>query len=558
MKWLEDLSEWLVATSVRGTLVALAIFGMQWLLRRGLPAAWRHALWLPLMLVLALPVLPKVPFGVLPGEVQGMTGREVATPLVEKVAGAEVVFTPETKMKSNWQWNPLAMIWLGGCGGLLGFSILAHRRVLGRMRAAKVPTCESLSRWVDEAVKEVGLAKAPEVMVSRGVESPAVTGVFRPVLLLPAGFPGSLGEGQARLILLHELMHLKRFDLPLNALSWVIQAMHWFNPVVWLAFSRMRVDREAACDAQVLALSGDDRRSDYGHALLTLHASMGPVRRCPGLVGIFESRSALKERIREIACPRRSHPAWAAVGVTCMGCLTLLGATQTRERGPRDTPRTPMAVGELDPSQVALEKCLDAVILPELHWKDCALEEAVDDLRTALRKAAEIAKAELPKEVSLMIRAPRGFQPKRVTFESDRVSLRKALEVVAESNGLRIEVGDTGIVLSPREAESMPKAPRTADAEMISAAKAIVVPEIELVGAALVEAVNQLNQQVREASAGEPAFVIRIDPQKVDEHQMLPELRFRKISVLEALKYYADATQTLLTAGEKEIWITRH
>lgn len=54
---------------------------------------------------------------------------------------------------------------------------------------------------------------------------------------------------EAELVLKHELMHLKRCELPVNGLLCVLQALHWFNPLLWLAASHARQDRESACDA---------------------------------------------------------------------------------------------------------------------------------------------------------------------------------------------------------------------------------------------------------------------------------------------------------------------
>lgn len=70
--------------------------------------------------------------------------------------------------------------------------------------------------------------------------------------------------------MLHEFTHLKHYDLPLNWVMCMLQAMHWFNPLLWFAFARMRADRELACDARVLSIDATDRRAEYGGALLKL------------------------------------------------------------------------------------------------------------------------------------------------------------------------------------------------------------------------------------------------------------------------------------------------
>ena len=176
------------------------------------------------------------------------------------------------------------------------------------------------------------MKRLPRVMVSSAVGSPAVAGLLRPVLLLPASFPNGFSAGEARMVLLHELTHLKRHDLPLNWLLCVLQALHWFNPLLWLAFARMRTDRETACDAQVLGADAEDRRADYGHALLKLQHTVSHSHSALGLafVGIFE-RAGMRSRIRAIATPRRTHPAWGLVAALVIAALTLVGATRAQE-----------------------------------------------------------------------------------------------------------------------------------------------------------------------------------------------------------------------------------
>ena len=110
----------------------------------------------------------------------------------------------------------------------------------------------------------------------------------------------------------------------------MLQALHWFNPLLWLAFARMRADRETACDAQVLGTNMEDRRADYGHALLKLQSSGPHSGLSLAFVGIFE-RAGMRSRIRAIATHRRPHPAWGMAAAFMIAALTLAGATRAQE-----------------------------------------------------------------------------------------------------------------------------------------------------------------------------------------------------------------------------------
>ena len=97
MNTLDSLFEWVLAATLRASALAVVVLGLQFMLRRQLPATWRHALWLPMLLVLALPVLPKVPFGILPPQeapapVATQTPTVVsALPVAEKTAIAPAI-----------------------------------------------------------------------------------------------------------------------------------------------------------------------------------------------------------------------------------------------------------------------------------------------------------------------------------------------------------------------------------------------------------------------------------------------------------------------------------
>ena len=89
-------------------------------------------------------------------------------------------------------------------------------------------------------------------------------GLFQPTLLLPVHVRDKFDPTELRLIFLHELAHLKRGDVIAQGLIALLQILHWFNPILWFAFRRMRIDREPATDALVLSHTGEDEKERYG------------------------------------------------------------------------------------------------------------------------------------------------------------------------------------------------------------------------------------------------------------------------------------------------------
>src|SRR5690606_2319727 len=130
---------------------------------------------------------------------------------------------------------------------------------------------------------------------------PALFGFLRPRLLVPSEFLHPRHREQLRYMILHELAHYKRGDIPMNWIITFVQTLHWFNPVVWYAFYRMRADREVACDALALRYLTDDEAFAYGRTIISLYETNRPMPAVPGAVGILEDKRHLKRRITMIA-----------------------------------------------------------------------------------------------------------------------------------------------------------------------------------------------------------------------------------------------------------------
>jgi bla regulator protein BlaR1 len=552
MNTLDSLFEWVLAATLRASALAVVILGIQFVLRRRLPAPWRHALWLPMLLVLILPMLPKMPFGILPAREAAAPMAIEATassalPVAEKAAPAPVVERASLTVTGY-----IAIAWLTGACLMLGAGVAGYRRNLKRIKSGARSPDKKLAETLREATREVGLDAAPRVLMSPAVESPAVTGLIRPLLLLPASFPRGFSDAEARLILLHELTHVKRRDLPVNWLICVLQSMHWFNPLLWFAFARMREDREAACDAQVLSLGQTDRRSDYGHALLKLQSSAPATGLSLGFVGIFERSANLRSRIQEISTHRESHPAWRAAGVALIGVLTLVGATQAQERQPRREANTTQNGKAKDPRQVALEKKLDAIVIPVLSFEDVTLEEAVDFLRLRSVELDKTTEDAAQKGVNFIIKTT-SPKAKVAALALKDVSLRKAIENVAEAAGLSMVVNPFAVTLMSREdAEQFEKREKLLQSKAMTAASKIIIPVVDFEDTSLKEAVDFLNQRAGEIAEDGKSPKIELGTSEKGEAR-IQEMRLRNVPVSEVLRYLSETSKVSLSADDEVI-----
>ena len=126
---------------------------------------------------------------------------------------------------------------------------------------------------------------------------PMVWGIFKIRLALPQGVD-KWNEERLRLVLLHELAHAKRHDFLSHALTQLVCALYWFNPLVWWAAHRMTLDREHACDDLVLMQGSDP--GDYAGELLQVVAELNPSPRLGSAAVAMARSSKLEARIRSI------------------------------------------------------------------------------------------------------------------------------------------------------------------------------------------------------------------------------------------------------------------
>ena len=427
MNTLDSLFDWFFTATVRGALLTLAVLALQAALRGWMPARWRYALWLPVIFVLASPVLPQSRWS-LENWVDWKTRDAQIAVAAEDTSFdlAPIADAPQSMAASTpsalTDWRRVAQTgWLAGAAGVAGFVLAAYARTMRRIRRGAVPQGADLAAMLAETACAWGMPRAPRLLVSTEVRSPAVCGFLLPMLLLPADFPAAFTPREARLVLLHEITHLKRQDLPLNWLLWLLQAIHWCNPVLWFAFGRIRAGREAACDAQVLAGSVEDRRADYGHALLKLEGALAQSRLSLGFVGIFERAAGMPARLRAIAGYRRGHAAWGWLAGCLIAGLVFVGATRAQQ-----TQRT---------SDAELLQKLNAIVIPKLILKNATVSEAVDLLG---KKSVEFDPAKIGAKISVHPEVFRALAADtRITLSLTNIPLGEAMKYVTSLAGLK-------------------------------------------------------------------------------------------------------------------------
>lgn len=255
----------------------------------------------------------------------------------------------------------LASLWLTGAILSLLRILLASLRLHRLVRDCSPLDDRNVESLARSCARQVGLRRAPPILDAIELSSPAVAGLFWPKLLLPSHLPIAFSRGELRLMLLHEFAHLRRRDLQVSWLLSLLQALHWFNPLLRWAFNRLRADCEMACDEFVLtltqpAIGADSPRQTYGRTLLRLAEQMSQFPHEPmpaglgptglGPIGILDTPRHLHRRILMIAAFNpasrrfsRTWPAFAA-GVMLL-CAGIVLADATDPSNPKPAPAPP-------------------------------------------------------------------------------------------------------------------------------------------------------------------------------------------------------------------------
>ena len=190
-----------------------------------------------------------------------------------------------------------------------------------------------------------------------GRAGPAVMGVFWPRVVLPADFTTRFDEQARKIVELHERSHIRRGDPLANLVIAAVQVLGWCNPLIHLGALCARLDQEMACDATVLSLRPNLRRT-YAQALVEAHT-----RRTGSPLACFFAAHPLLLRVKLLARPEPSYrrQTTGAAAIALLAVITALGVWTV-------TPRGPLPTQEISwPGRFVGDSPVDGITLPKLH-----------------------------------------------------------------------------------------------------------------------------------------------------------------------------------------------
>ena len=235
-------------------------------------------------------------------------------------------FAVQTPYVSVWH-----VIWCIGVVLCIAFFALFYLCWLLRFKTAHLVRNSNVEQWLNAH----RLKRSISIRQSDSIDAPLTYGLFRPVILMPKDTDWE-NTGQLQYILMHEYVHICRFDTATKLISTLAVCIHWFNPLVWVMYLLFNRDLELSCDESVVRRFGMASRSAYANMLISMEAKKS------GLMPFYNnfSKTAIEERVTSIMRIRKVSLFTILIAVIMIIGITATFATSAAEQPERSVEPT--------------------------------------------------------------------------------------------------------------------------------------------------------------------------------------------------------------------------
>ena len=302
------MADFILQATLSNLLVSAILAAIAWFIQKRYRAAsLANLLWIMVLIKMITPPLFAIPLL----EVGAIAAHNpVAVPALSEledhlVANKLTDSRPVPQSAAGTRgpiWLPgLAYAWVLISALLLAISLLRVIRFHYCLQRQLLPATEALSKLVRQVANQIGIRRLPRVVISQANLSPFVwwTG-GRPLVVIPQLAIEGLAGDELRLIVAHELAHVKRRDYYVRWLEWLSGIALWWNPVLWVARRQLRTTEEIACDAMVVETIGAPRQQ-YARSLLNMAELLTTsTLRPPAVASAINSGGILEKRLTMI------------------------------------------------------------------------------------------------------------------------------------------------------------------------------------------------------------------------------------------------------------------
>lgn len=352
MQLLTSSFKTILTTSVMAIIMISFIFLIKFLLKDRLKPRWGYLLWMLLLVRLVMPWSPESALSVFNlislERIEKVIDDQKSTPFPSVETGSynEEANNIQIEMPASTQKgidsgisfsNGLSIMWaLGIVLVALYHAIVYIRFAIYQRKESRLCHDRTLLKILEDCKQSLSIQHKIQLLETSIVATPSLYGMIRPKILFPAELKREFSEQEWKYIFLHELSHIKRRDVWVNSLMSLILLFHWFNPMIWIAYFRMREDQEIACDSLALTRCQGESRS-YASTLIKLLEYWKQPIKLSGVVNVTGNIKYLKRRVSMIVLKKHSY-GWSIIGVLVLAIvasLTLTGAKSNSDEQQR-------------------------------------------------------------------------------------------------------------------------------------------------------------------------------------------------------------------------------
>ncbi|MFD2655585.1 BlaR1 family beta-lactam sensor/signal transducer [Gracilibacillus thailandensis] len=257
--------------------VVIVIMLIRKIFKNQLSSKWQYNLWFILLIALTMPLLPTDLLDV--GTKLTWNGNQSSILSSSNTSTANLV----TDSGGNWMkdlsisvnrfdltlLNQLfTIIWMTGMLVMIVLTIQAWMKLQRIKKSTSIIENPEIQRLFEQCQQRLHISQKLVLVNSPLIKSPITFGIFKTYIILPHDAEAWLSKEDFKNILLHELNHYKNKDIITNYLVVLFQILYWYNPLIWIGFREMRIDREIACDSAVLKMLGQDHYATYGNTII--------------------------------------------------------------------------------------------------------------------------------------------------------------------------------------------------------------------------------------------------------------------------------------------------
>lgn len=271
---------------------------------------WQYKIWYLLFIILTLPLVPKqyINFDNLFPKISSnlnlymtdamkISGSGVATNNLDWINDFALSVSRSSTDVIN---NNIIFIWIVGVA-IFTIIFLSGNYKLNKIKKTYVNIDTNMINILEECKNNVGINVNIQFGKSEYIKTPMIFGLFSPVIIIPNNMAEELSANEIKYVLFHELSHYKNNDILVNYIMCVFQVLYWFNPLVWIAFKQMKVEREMVCDTSVLKLLDEESYIEYGMTIIHFIEKMSMRFNFSTAADMGGTKNQIKKRIEKIA-----------------------------------------------------------------------------------------------------------------------------------------------------------------------------------------------------------------------------------------------------------------